>query len=81
MLNFEKLSARLLTGEGTRDVVFLAHVIVEVYEEGQIAKQLKFSMPLVPKNKLDLPFMLHQTMEKECISGSFNKNSENLNRV
>ena len=42
--NLEKLNARLLTGEGTRDVGFLAHIMVEGKDEAQIANQLNSNM-------------------------------------
>jgi len=38
--HLEKLNSRLLTGEGTRDVSFLAHIIFEGKDEVQIARQL-----------------------------------------
>lgn len=42
--HLEKLSARLLTGEGVRDVGFLAHVMVEAKNEEEIIKQLDSNM-------------------------------------
>jgi len=42
--HLEKLNARLLTGEGTRDVGFLAHVMVEGENEADITRQLDTNM-------------------------------------